>query len=42
MIASEQRVEEGAQARATTPVAVFINIGLKLQARPPIDPKSTL
>ena len=33
MIASKQRVEEGAQACATTPVSVFINIGMKLQAR---------
>ena len=33
MIASEQRVEEGAEVRATTPVSLFINVGLKLQAR---------
>jgi hypothetical protein len=33
MIASEQRAEEGAQTRAATPIALFINVGLKLQAR---------
>ncbi|KAJ6489120.1 hypothetical protein C8R45DRAFT_929812 [Mycena sanguinolenta] len=33
MIASEQKLEEGSQARATTPVALFLNVGLKLQAR---------
>ncbi|KAJ6505280.1 hypothetical protein C8R45DRAFT_923574 [Mycena sanguinolenta] len=33
MIASEQRAEERAQASVTTPVALFINVGLKLQAR---------
>lgn len=33
MIASEQRAEDRAQASATTPVALYINVGLKLQAR---------
>ncbi|KAJ6506564.1 hypothetical protein C8R45DRAFT_922749 [Mycena sanguinolenta] len=35
MIASEQRVEEGTEAHATPPVALFINVGLKLQGRQP-------
>ncbi|KAJ6450266.1 hypothetical protein C8R45DRAFT_946873 [Mycena sanguinolenta] len=33
MIASEQRAEERAQASVTSPAALFINVGLKLQAR---------
>ncbi|KAJ7732066.1 hypothetical protein DFH07DRAFT_755417 [Mycena maculata] len=33
MIAGEQRAEEASQARATTPVALFLNVGLKLQAK---------
>ncbi|KAJ7094336.1 hypothetical protein C8R44DRAFT_749527 [Mycena epipterygia] len=33
MVASEQRAEEASQARVTTPVAHFLHVGLKLQAR---------
>ncbi|KAJ6447374.1 hypothetical protein C8R45DRAFT_948565 [Mycena sanguinolenta] len=33
MIASEHRAEETVQASVTSPVALFINVGLKLQAR---------
>ncbi|KAJ7755315.1 hypothetical protein DFH07DRAFT_743385 [Mycena maculata] len=33
MIAGEQRAEEASQVRATTPVALFLNVGLKLQAK---------
>ncbi|KAJ6448764.1 hypothetical protein C8R45DRAFT_947779 [Mycena sanguinolenta] len=33
IIASEQKAEEGSEAHATTPVALFLDVGLKLQAR---------
>ncbi len=33
MVASEQRAEDASQARVTTPVAHFLHVGLKLQAR---------
>jgi hypothetical protein len=33
MVASEQRAEEASQAQVITPVAHFLHVGLKLQAR---------
>ncbi|KAJ6452122.1 hypothetical protein C8R45DRAFT_945920 [Mycena sanguinolenta] len=33
ILASEQKSEEESQAHATTPVSLFLNVGLKLQAR---------
>ncbi|KAJ7726141.1 hypothetical protein DFH07DRAFT_782807 [Mycena maculata] len=33
MIADEQRAEEASQACVTTPVVLFLNVGLKLQAK---------